>query len=94
MAVKGDGLDDAETEVGKHTGDAVILKISSDETVGHSQPDCVEDGWREGFLTPSCLHKVALETKPENPASVDHFQLSRRIDEWRDPVAVLLRPSI
>jgi hypothetical protein len=31
MAVTGPGLDDAQTEVGKHQGDAVILKIASDK---------------------------------------------------------------
>ena len=31
MAVTGPGLDDAETEKGRHQGDAVILQIASDK---------------------------------------------------------------
>ena len=31
MAVTGPGLDDAETEEGRHQGDAVILQIASDK---------------------------------------------------------------
>ena len=38
MAVTGPGLDDAETEKGRHQGDAVILQIGSDKKVSHPEP--------------------------------------------------------
>ncbi len=85
MAVKGDGLDDAETEVGKHTGDAVILKISSDEkSVILSQIASKTGGAKASYtiLPPQELHWKPKPGEPGDPLITFNFT---KIDEWRDP---------
>jgi hypothetical protein len=81
MAVKGPGLDDAETEVGPHQGDAVILEIASDKkSVILSQ--VVATGSTDTqftFLAPKenpLLYTPTAEGDPGYPLFGDKFQFS------------------
>lgn len=85
MAVQGDGLDDAKTEVGVHQGDAVILKIASDEkSVILSQVATQKGGAKSSYkiLPPQELKWKPKTGEPGDPLITFNFT---KIDEWRDP---------
>jgi len=87
MAVKGPGLDDAQTERGKHQGDAVILEIASDKrSVILSQ--VVATGSTNAtftFLPPqSLLWTPTTNKNPGYPLIGDQFQFSGE-PAWHNP---------
>ncbi|MBV8485224.1 MAG: hypothetical protein JO077_20455 [Verrucomicrobia bacterium] len=92
MAVTGPGLDDAQTEVGKHQGDAVILEIASDKkSVILSQVVAKGEGSTNqpfGFLPPEknpLLWTPTANGDPGYPVIV--FDKSKFSGEpaWHDP---------
>ena len=88
MAVTGPGLDDAQTEVGVHQGDAVILKIASKTTVILSQVvNTASTNATFTFSPPKSL--LWTPTKAEDPGYPligDQFQFSGE-PAWHDPYA-------
>ena len=89
MAVTGPGLDDAETEKGRHQGDAVILQIASDKkSVILSQVvNTASTNAPFTFLPPTSnplLWTPTAEGEPGYPLIGDKFEFS---DEkpWQDP---------
>jgi len=87
MAVKGPGLDNAETEVGRHQGDAVILTIASDkksvilsQVVATASTDAIFT-----FLPPkSLLWTPTAKEDPGYPLIGDQFQFSGE-PAWHNP---------
>ena len=79
MAVTGPGLDDAETEKGRHQGDAVILQIASDKkSVILSQVvNTPSTSATFTFLPPkSLLYTPTAEGDPGYPLIGDKFEFS------------------
>jgi hypothetical protein len=87
MAVTGPGLDNAMTEVGRHQGDAVILKIASDKkSVILSQVvNTASTNATFTFLPPkSLLWTPTAKGDPGYPLIGDQFQFSGE-PAWHDP---------
>ncbi len=87
MAVTGPGLDNAETEKGRHQGDAVILQIASDKkSVILSQVvNTASTNVPFTFLPPkSLLHTPTAERQPGYPLIGDKFEFSNE-PEWQNP---------
>lgn len=88
MAVTGPGLDDAQTEVGVHQGDAVILKIASKKSVILSQVvNTASTNATFTFSPPkSLLWTPTAKGDPGYPLIGDQFQFSGE-PAWHDPYA-------
>ena len=87
MAVTGPGLDDAETEKGRHQGDAVILQIASDKkSVILSQVvNTASTNAPFTFRPPkSLLCTPTAEGDPGYPLIGDKFEFSNE-PPWHDP---------
>ena len=87
MAVTGPGLDNAETEKGRHQGDAVILQIASDKkSVILSQVvNTASTNATFTFLPPkSLLWTPTAEGDPGYPLIGDKFEFSNE-PPWQDP---------
>ena len=87
MAVTGPGLDNAETEKGRHQGDAVILQIASDKkSVILSQVvNTAFTNQTFTFLPPkSLLWTPTGEGEPGYPLIGDKFQFSNE-PPWHEP---------
>jgi hypothetical protein len=87
IAVTGPGLDDAQTEVGRHQGDAVILTIASDKkSVILSQVvNTASTNATFTFLPPkSLLWTPTAKEDPGYPLIGDQFQFSGE-PAWHDP---------
>ena len=87
MAVTGPGLDNAETEKGVHQGDAVILKIASDQkSVILSQvPNKTSENGTFTVRPPqSLLWTPTAKDDPGYPLIGGKFQFSNE-PEWHDP---------
>jgi hypothetical protein len=84
MAVKGPGLDDAQTEVGPHQGEAVILEIASDKkSVILSQvANKTSTNADFTFLPPQKLLWTPKDGDPGYPLLQLTFPTK---DKWRDP---------
>ncbi len=87
MAVTGPGLDDAETEKGRHQGDAVILQIGSDEkSVILSQ--VVNTASTRATFTfhppKSLLYTPTAQGDPGYPLIGKNFEFSNE-PAWHDP---------
>jgi hypothetical protein len=88
MAVTGPGLDDAQTEVGPHRGDAVILAIASDKSsVILSQVPATGSTNATFKLTPpQLLFWTPTAGDPGYPLIGDRFKFSEE-PPWHDPYA-------
>ncbi len=89
MAVTGPGLDDAQTEVGIHQGDAVILKIASKKSVILSQVVKTASTNAPFTFSPPkpLLWTPTAKGDPGYPLIVgDQFQFSGE-PAWHDPYA-------
>ena len=87
MAVTGPGLDDAETEKGRHQGDAVILQIGSDKkSVILSQVvNTPSTRARFTFHPPKSLrYTPTAEGEPGYPLIGDKFEFSNE-QPWHEP---------
>ena len=89
MAVKGPGLNDAQTEVGIHQGDAVILKIASDQkSVILSQVANIPSANATFIFEPpeALLWTPTAATDPGYPLIGDQFDFSKDPNvAWHDP---------
>src|ERR1700746_861884 len=86
MAVTGPGLKNAETEVGKNQGDAVILDIAGDQkSLPPSQVMTPSSTAQLFTFSPPkpLLYSTAVEN-PGYPFIGDQFRFSNE-DRWHDP---------
>ena len=87
MAVTGPGLDDAQTEVGVHQGDAVILAIASDKrsVILNQVPATGSTNATFTFMRPqSLLWTPTAQGDPGYPLIGDRFVFSSE-PLWHDP---------
>jgi len=87
MAVTGPGLDDAETEKGRHQGDAVILQIASDKKSVILSQVANKTSTRARFTVrppQSLLYTPTAEADPGYPLIGDKFEFSNE-PPWQDP---------
>jgi hypothetical protein len=87
MAVTGPGLDDAQTEVGVHQGDAVILAIASDKrsVILNQVPATGSTNATFTFMRPqSLLWTPTAQGDPGYPLIGDQFVFSSE-PLWHDP---------
>ena len=87
MAVTGPGLDDAETEKGRHQGDAVILEIASDKKSVILSQVANKTSTRGRFTVrppQALLYTPTAEGDPGYPLIGDKFEFSNE-PPWQDP---------
>lgn len=87
MAVTGTGLDDAQTEVGIHQGNAVILEIASDKksvTLSQVATTTVTNGTFTVHPPQALLWTPSAAGDPGYPLIGNNFQFSNE-PAWHDP---------